>query len=314
MPKLFRYDLVHIQHEYNLLGWFGLPYFFLFALLGILKKKSLVVTMHNILSRKEKFQGGRIKTFLRKILYNLQNRLISLSADKIIVHTTYFKKILVKEYGLPSNKIVILPHAIIENIKTISQKKSKRELKLSGPVYLLIGTMMPDHGHDIILRQADKIGKTIVVASNPSAVNYRNESKIRNFLQLNQDIVKRNNFEKFVRFDLGHIPYDKWWKYISAADIVLLPYKGGVGSGIFADAMTLKKPVVANNVPYFRDLAKEYGCLKIAEKENYFPSVIKESMNPKNYGIMKLESARYFNENGLTQVAEKYKRLYLSLV
>ena len=34
--KLFQfkeYDVLHIQHEYNLLGWYGIPFFFLYCLL-----------------------------------------------------------------------------------------------------------------------------------------------------------------------------------------------------------------------------------------------------------------------------------------
>jgi len=69
IQKLLRYDVIHIQHEYNLLGWYGIPYFFLLAFLGLFKKKHVVVTMHNVLSQKEEFQSGKIKTFFRKIFY-----------------------------------------------------------------------------------------------------------------------------------------------------------------------------------------------------------------------------------------------------
>ena len=313
IQKLLRYDVIHIQHEYNLLGWYGIPYFFLLAFLGLFKKKHVVVTMHNVLSQKEEFQSGKIKTFFRKILYKTQNRWIKWNSNKIIVHSEAFKNILFAEYNIPNEKILVFPHPIIENIKTISKVEAKKELNLRGPVYLLIGTMVPDHGHDIIIRQADKIGKTILVATNPSAVNYKNESKIKNFLKMNQNIVQRNNSEKFVRFDLGPISYDKWWKYFSASDLVLLPYRGGIGSGIFADAMAIKKPVVASNVIYFREFAQNYGSIKLADKNEDFPKTIKETMKPKNYKKMVKESARYLKENGLTPISKRYINFYQSL-
>ena len=137
--------------------------------------------------------------------------------------------------------------------------------------------------------------------------------RIRNFLELNKNIVKQNNFEKFVRFDLGFVSYETWWKYFSAADLVLLPYKEGIGSGIFADAMAMKKPVIASKVRYFKEISKNYNCLKIAEKDQDFPRIIKESMKPKNYKKMIEESKRYFKENGLTPISKKYKKLYESL-
>ena len=251
---------------------------------------------------------------LRKILYKLQNKSINVHSDKIIVHSDSFKKILSEEYHINKNKIVVLPHAIIENIKITEKNKAKKNLKLSGNVYLLIGTIIPDHGQDIILKQADKIGKTILLATNPITINYRNEEKIKNFLKLNQDIVTNNKFEKFVRFDLCQISYDKWWEYFSAADLVLLPYRGGIGSGIFADAMAAKKPVISSNIPYFREIANKYDCLKIAKNDNDFSSVINESIKPKNYKKMIKGCRKFIEENGLTPISKKYKELYNSLI
>lgn len=312
--KISNYDLVHIQHEYNLLGGFGLPYFVLLGLLKIFKKNVSFVTMHTVLSQKEQFKSGKIKTFLRKILYKTQNRWISWTSERIIVHSRAFKKILIEEYSIPEKKVEVFPHAILENIKTLSKEQAKKKLNLSGPVYLMIGTMIPDHGHDIIVNQANKIGKTTLIVTNPNAVNDRNTEKIKNFLNLNEQIVKENKFEKFVRFDLGVIPYEKWWMYFSAADLVLLPYRGGIGSGIFSDAMSMKKPVIANNVRYFKEFAQDYGCVKLAKNDSDFPRVIKDAMKPKNYQKMLSECERYFNENGLTPISKKYKQLYESLI
>lgn len=309
LSLLLKYDIIHIQHEYNLLGGYGIPYFLFLPILG---RKKLIVTMHTVLSQKEKFQGNKIKTFLRKILYKLQNKFINLFSAKIIVHSEFFKKILIEEYKIPEEKIIVFHHASLENIKE-DKNKSKKELGLSGEIYLLIGTIMPDHGHDIILRQADKIGKTILLATNPIAVNYRNEDKIKNFLKMNQDIIKENNFEKFVRFDLGQIDNKKWWEYFSAADLILLPYRGGIGSGIFADAMAAKKPVIASNIPYFREFAENYDCIKIANTDEDFPTTIKNAMKPSEYKKMIEGCDKYMKENSLTAISKKYKKFYDSL-
>ena len=310
LGKISKYDIIHLQHEYNLLGFYGLPYFFILAYLKLFSKSSLIITMHTALSLNEKFRGNKLKTFLRKILYITQNRWINWTSDKIIVHAEMFKNILNKGYSVPKNKIEVIPHGIIEDIKTISKQKARKELKLSGNVYLLIGTMTPDHGYDIIVRQADKIGKTILVVTNPSKVNDRNESRIKNFLASLKNIVKDNKFEKFVRLDLKDIPYKLWWKYFSASDLIILPYRGGIGSGLFADAMAMKKPVVASNVPYFRGFAKNYGSLRIAETDKDLPQTIKDSMKSENYKRMVQECERFFRENNLTEVSKKYKRLY----
>ena len=180
--ELKKYDIIHIQHEYNLLGWYGLPFFILYFLLFLLRCK-VITTMHTILSQKEKFKGSKIKTFLRKLLYLTQNKVINWFSDVIVVHTNFSKETLSNEYGIGKNKIMVFPQGILENIPKYNKKKVKKELKLSGPVYILMGSMIPDHGHDIIIKQADKIGKTILVVANPGSVNDRDSERIRKYLE-----------------------------------------------------------------------------------------------------------------------------------
>jgi glycosyltransferase involved in cell wall biosynthesis len=310
-----RYDLIHIQHEYNMLGWYGLSFFILYFLLFISRRK-IITTMHTIISLHEKFNENKIKTFLRKTLYIMQNRWINWFSDRIVVHTDFLKKILSYEYNVNKNKIIVLPQGIIEDVPHYNKVKIKKELKLSGPIYLFMGSMIPDHGHDIIIKQADKIGKTILVVANPGSVNDRNSDRVRRYINDNKRIVKEKNFEKFVRFDISENITDKnplWWKYFAAADFILLPYKIGHGSGIFAHSMAANRPVIASNVNFFNEIAKKYKCVAIAKKEEDYPKIIKESMNLKNYKVMKEECIRYLKENGLSHVAAKYKKLYLEL-
>jgi len=310
--KLKKYDIIHVQHEYNLLGWYGISYFLLFPYLWLLRKK-LVITMHTVLSQKENFIGGRTKTFLRKIFYKTQNRMIKSIFERVIVHSGAFKSILVKEYDFPEKKVEIFPHAIIEDIKTASKEKARKELNLSGKVYLLIGTMNPDHGHSVITSQADKIGKTILIVTNPTVINYRNVKRLKDNLKLNQEIVRRNSFGKFVRFDIGEIPYEKWWKYFSASDLIILPYVAATGSGIFSDAMAMEKPIVASNIPYFREFAKSYGCIKLVDNPSDFPREIKSAIKSKNYKKMVVECKRYRRDNGLTPISKTYISFYKKL-
>ena len=106
----------------------------------------------------------------------------------------------------------------------------------------------------------------------------------------------------------------KWWTYFSAADLVLLAYRGGIGSGIFTHAMATKTPVVASNIPFFKVISQKYGCLKIAEKEEDYPKVIHEAMNPKTHKMMIKESERYLKENSWNAIAAKYKKIYSDLL
>jgi glycosyltransferase involved in cell wall biosynthesis len=312
LKDLKNYDILHLHHEYNLLGYYGLPYFFVFPILKLLKKK-IIVTMHTVLSKNEKFSENRIKVILRRLLYSSQNRLIRKFCDVIHVNEDFAKEILIKDYHFNPEKIIVIPQGVIDNIEIPDKQKSRKELSLSGKVYLMMGNLTVDTGADRIINQADKIGKTILFVTNPKAVNTSNREKVQDFIQLNQEIVKRNNFQKFVRFDLKEIPNDLWWKYMSACDLVLQAYRGGVRSGVFSEAMAAKKPVVASNISFFKEMAKKYGSLKIVEKDEDFPEAIKKAMQPAIYKKMQRECDRYLSENGLSQISKRYKELYENL-
>jgi len=309
-----KYDIIHIQHEYNLLGWYSLPFFILYPLLSLSGCK-VITTMHTTLSQKEKLKGNVIKTFLRRLLYFIQNRVINWFSDIVIVHAYFFKDILSKEYGFSKGKIKVLPQGIIEDTKVIPQKEAKKKIRISGNAYLIIGNFVPDHGADIILKQAGKIGKTILIVANPKAINDRNQKRLTNYLDSCIKYVRDKGFSKYVRFDTKPINDEKplWWNYFAAADLVLQPYRGGIGSGIFTHAMSTKTPVVASNIKFFEEISERYGCIKVADKEEDYPKIIKEVMKPKNYAKMKKECVRYAKENSWNEVAKKYKKIYSTL-
>ena len=93
--KIKRGDVLHIQHEYNLLGMRGIPFLFLYDKLGKRMKCKVITTMHNVLSQKDKFNENFVKTFFRKTLYRVQNRIIRKNSDIVIVHAEFYNKILV---------------------------------------------------------------------------------------------------------------------------------------------------------------------------------------------------------------------------
>jgi len=314
ISRLKKYDIIHIEHEYNLLGWYGSP-FFIFYLLAHLIGNKIVTTMHTVLSQKEKFIGNPLKTFLRKMLYLTQNRIINWFSDEIIVHANFFKRILAKEYGFPEDKITILPQGIIRGIKIIPKTTAKKRLKLLGNVYLIIGNFVPDHGGDIILKKAKEIGKTMLIVTNQEAVNYKKQKGRSNYLASCIKYVNDNKLSKWVRFDVSSISdaSPKWWLYFFAADLILQPYRGGVGSGIFTHAMAAKKPVIGSNINFFREISKKYGCLKIAQKEEDYPTIIKEAMKKNNYRKLVKECERYSKENSWDEIAKAYKKLYSTL-
>lgn len=305
IKELKKYDLIHFQHEYNLLGGYSLPIFLLYTSL-LFSCKNVVTTMHTVLSKNEKFnKGNKLKTFLRRVLYTTQNKLIGITSNKVIVHTNFFKDILVYNYGLKENEVEVIPQAIKEDIPKYNKEELKKEFNLKGNVYLIIGSFIPDHGADIILKQAEKIKGTILVVANNKSVNDRNDTRIKDWLKYNKRLTKSKN----IQFHIKHLPYDLWWKYFTMADLVLLPYRQGIGSGIFADAIATKTPMVCSNIPFFRDV--KYDFIRIAKTDKDFPTEIHKAMN--NYPIMIKSFDSYINKYSVSKIVNRYKKLYAEI-
>ncbi len=309
LPKLMKYDIIHIQHEYNILGWKGVPFFPLLLLLKLFFRGKTLLTMHNVSSKKTKFNDTKIKALLRKTLYLTQNELIKHFSDYTIVHCDHFRKILINEYGFKSRKICTIPQTVKEGIKTIGKSIARKELKLSGKVYLIIGTFVPEHGAGDVVKQADKIKGTVLIVTNGSPDYSRNTKRILEYLDYTKSLAKDSKIGKHVRFDLKEIPFDLWWKYFSASDLVLLPYREELASGIFSDAIAMKIPMVGSDIPYFREFAGKYGIIELA-KDRDFASAINKAIKPSNYKKMKDNMNKYIKEFGVSSIGKKYRVLY----
>jgi len=313
LPKLRRCEIIHIQHEYNILGWKGLPFFPLLLFLKFFYKGKAILTMHNVPSKKLKIEETKFKRFLRRTFYLTQNKWIKYFSDHTITHCHYFKKILINEYGFNEKKVSVVPQAVKEGIKTADRKSARRDLNLSGKIYLIIGTFVPDHGAADVVKQADKIDGKVLIVTNASSAYQRNDRRVLNYLEYVKSLAKNPKIGKKVRFDLKEVPFDLWWKYFSASDLVLLPYKEGLASGIFSDAIAMKIPMIGSDIAYFREFAEKYGIIELA-KNGDFALAINKAMKKINYSKMKSKIKDYVKEFGVNSIGKKYKPVYENLI
>lgn len=311
IPSLRNFDIVHIQHEYGLFGNAGMFFTPFILFLGLLKKGKLVVTMHTVISMKEKLYPDLFWwTWLkRKLIYPLQNKLIGTLSSKIVTHTRFLSEILIRDYGIDKNKLVVIKQGVKEKVPRLNKDRAKSELKLSGNVYLVMGVMSQQKGTDIIVKQAKKIGKTIVLAGHFFKLYPEYVKEI-------QDYIKNNNLAEFVKFETRKMDSKDrlWWIYFSAADIVIMPYRRMTTSSIFVDAMSARKPVISSDKKFFREIQRNFKCVKIAKNNQDYPKLIMDTMKPEVLAKMERECERYVKENGLSIVGEKYKALYESII
>ena len=300
--KLFKkfknYDVIHIQHEYNLLGHYGIPFLLTYVRL-LFRKCKVITTMHTVTPANF--------SFVRNTFYKVANRLINLSSDSIFVHSPYQSEILKNVYKIQKSRV--LPHGVTENFKIFPKKEAKKDLKLKGKIYLIIGNIHEGHGIHDFLKKADKIKGNIVIRANDGPINNSGNKKRKEYLNYLKRMVKNRNL-KNVKFVIKPLDdeSEEWDKYFSAADFLVQFYKGYIISGIFAQAMAYRTPVISSNIPYFKDIKNKYGCLTIAKKN--LSETLEEVLKPKNYKKISDECERYYKENNWTEVSKKYKKIY----
>lgn len=313
IPKLRNYDIVHLQHEYGLFGRFaGIKFILFLILLFFFGNKNLVITMHTVHNRKERVPAYiPLWSWIRgMVIYPIQNKMIGILAKKIITHVNFLSEILVNEYKINKEKLFVIPH-MVENVFITKKENAKKQLGLKGPVYLMIGNITYQKGFDIVVKQARKIGKTILIVGDKN-------SKIRGgYLEKMEKFVKANKLSDIIRFDIKegtNSSNDIWGLYFSAADLILQPSRTMTTSGIFINAIQYRKPIVGSSSTYFKEIHSKYGCIKIAKTEEDYPRVIKEAMKPKNYKKMEIESDRFAKENSIKILSKKYKSFYESII
>jgi len=312
LPQLRKYDIVHIQLEYGLFGRFaGTKFIPLLLIMRSLGVKKIIITMHTVHDKNEKLiHKSRLWIALRKnIIYPFQNIIMGLFSDAIIFHTKFLAERMNKVYNVGRKKLFVIPQGVRDNPSIIDKQAAKRKLGIKGPLYLMIGNVGYQKGYDIIIKHSKEIGRNILLFGSTVEKGVTHLDHLKKY-------IKDNHLEKIVTIDTEVDPLGtgnkKWWLYFSAADLVLLPYRSMTTSAIFINAMQAHKPVVGSNTLYFNEIARKYGCIKIAKTEEDYPKVIKEAM--KKLKQMEKEARRFHEDNSFRVISKEYKRLYSGLI
>ncbi len=107
----YDFDIIHIQFEHSIFHPFGLKLIPLLIKLK-LKKKKILITTHTVLSRKEIYARNKLFTFIKKTILPLDEILMGILCDKLVVHTEHSKRVLIKDYHIPSKKIGVISYGV----------------------------------------------------------------------------------------------------------------------------------------------------------------------------------------------------------
>jgi glycosyltransferase involved in cell wall biosynthesis len=238
--------LLCVEHEFGLYG--GESGEFVLGFLALVEKP-FIVRFHTVLP-----------ATVPKRLKIVQK--IALLAEKVIVMTEHSARLLQEEYGLPSEKILIIPHGTHEN-SIVGADDLKRKYKLNGKkVLTTFGLLSPNKGIEkgiLAMKEISAVypDATYVVLgqTHPNLLEQEGE-RYRNYLQ---QLIEDNNLTESVRLVNEYVPTQKLMEYLALTDIYLFTSKDPdqAVSGTFLYAMSAGCPIISNSFVLAREMLDE---------------------------------------------------------
>ena len=230
-------DVCILEHEFGIFG--GQNGMYILPLLYRLEVP-LVVTLHTIV----KTPSYNEKAVLQEICK---------MANKIIVMSHKAIEFLMDVYDVDKEKIVFIEHGVPDI--QFSQEMSKKEFKLTKKKLLLtFGILSRNKGIETAIEALPEVVEkhpdilyVVLGKTHPNVIRNSGE-EYRNYLQ---QLTKRLNLSNNVIFINEFISQNELFKYLSASDIYITPYKNEaqITSGTLSYAVGVGSAVIST--PYW---------------------------------------------------------------
>ena len=247
-------DVIHFQ-------WSQLPFIDRFYLNKIKKISPLIYTMHNTTTHHGE----------KPLFYFIQKTSsIFLSYfSYFIVHTSYSRKIAIKNYSLNKNNINVVPHGQLnyyfEN-KIDSKKATLNKYNISNneKVILFFGNISEYKGVDVLVKAYGMLSPNVIkntrllIVGRPSI----------NVISL-QNLISSSKIKNNIIFDLRFIPENEVSQIFSICTVIAMPYRHIDQSGVLMTVLSYGKPIIASNLGGFKEIIKNGKHGKLVEPGNF---------------------------------------------
>lgn len=241
--NLNRIDIVSLQHEYGIFG--GEAGEHLLTLLRNLEMP-VVTTLHTVLQKPNPDQ------------YRVMQEVVRLS-DQVVVMSERGVEYLQKVYGVPPEKINLVPHGI-PDVPFVDPNFFKDKFGVEGrPVLLTFGLLSSNKGIENVIRalpfikeKYPNIAYLCVGATHPHVIRHEGEKYRESLVKMALDLGVEDSIIWINRFvDLGELV-----ELIGAADIYITPYnnRDQITSGTLAYTLGAGKAIVSTPYWYAEEL------------------------------------------------------------
>jgi glycosyltransferase involved in cell wall biosynthesis len=231
-------DLACLQHEYGIYGGNAGSY-----ILELLKRLTMpvVTTLHTVLRQPDHYQ-------------RIVMQQIAALSDRLIVMSEYSSRVLETVFGVPGEKIDLIPHGI-PDLPFVEPDVYKDSLSIGGKAVLLtFGLLSPNKGFESVIRALPRIlarhsnAVYVIAGATHPHVRAREGDRYRDQLQA---LAKELGVEEEVIFHNRFVSPQEMEALVGSADIYITPYchEAQAVSGTLAYALGAGKAIIST--PYW---------------------------------------------------------------
>ncbi len=267
-------EIVHLQYEFStfgsLLGSFLV--LFLLMLVRALRMK-VIVTLHGPIFRlalaKEALSYLRPRNSIIPanllIAYMIYTyRLIGKLADKVVVHNSFFNRIVVEDYKISECKVSVIPHGV-SSMDEVCKNTLARSNLIDKKFILYFGVISPRKGLEYLIeayKQVETVCPDCVLMIAGAEPSY-----YKGYTDSLKSLVAKTDKIIFT----GFVPDEELYTLFSKAEIVVLPYPISVSaSGPLSLAIQFRKPIIATKTEFFNDVLSDGYDAVLAEPANSY--------------------------------------------
>ena len=188
-----------------------------------------------------------------RIYAKIMGKIVRKLANCYIVHSKADKDIISRAYGIPKDKILVIPHGIYDHYEKLDKSFAKRKLKIEEDfVILFFGLLRPYKGVKYLIKAFEGLPKDIVRNSRLLIVGEMWEDRE------SIEMAIRSRYANKITFINKYVPDDEVSLYFSSVDVVVLPYLRASQSGVAHIAMAFGLPIIATPVGGLKESLSKY--------------------------------------------------------
>lgn len=301
------YDVFHINWPEYLwrsrfwgVGFLKTTLFFYKLIQAQKAHKTILLTLHNILPHDA--QNTAIDIFLMIKLCR--------ESDLVISHSQWAADEAIQKLKCDPGKIIIMPHGADMTHERYPSPKPRAEVcrqygfNEQDPIVGCMGSLRPYKGADVLLNAFKSEKKTqLLVAGRP-------------FPGFEKKTIAAcgGTFGPTTKVIFRELSGQEFSDLMNACSMIVLPYRDITGSGVLLTALSFGKPILASNLPYFREILnpepKAFMVYESGDNEGLkkaIETMLAINLNEASQAALRL-AERYRWEKVITNAAERLMR------